>query len=55
MGLVLTRKKGQAIVIDGPATIRVVAGTAKILVTADPATKIDREEVAERKRKEKSA
>ena len=55
MGLVLTRKKGQAIVVDGPATIRVVEGSAKIVVTADQTTKIDREEVASRKQKEKPA
>ena len=54
--LVLKRKKGQAIVIDGPAVIRVVGssrGAAKLLVDSTSETRVDREEISEaRKRKE---
>ena len=47
--LVLTRKLGEAIEIDGPATVRVLRVSGKTIrlgITADAATPIRREEVA---------
>ena len=52
--LVLTRKSGQAIYVDGPATIRVtvVGNTAKLVIDAPGDTLVLREEVLERQVKE---
>jgi len=50
--LVLTRKIGEAIVID-ESVVRLVKtrrGWAKLVIDAPPDTKVDREEIAERKR-----
>ena len=50
--LVLTRDVGQAVVIDGPAVVRVVRarrGEVRLAVEADRSTKVDREEVRARK------
>ena len=50
--LVLTRDVGQAVVIDGPAVVRVVRarrGEVRLAVEADRSTKVDREEVRERR------
>jgi len=52
MGLVLTRKENQAIVIRGPSVVRVVrvsGGRVQLHVEADRSTQVDREEVAKRK------
>jgi carbon storage regulator CsrA len=48
--LVLTRKSGQAIYVDGPAMIRVtvVGNTAKLAIDAPGDTLVLREEVLER-------
>jgi carbon storage regulator len=49
--LVLTRKNGQELVIDGHIRITVVSvggDRVRIGVTAPPAVRIDREEVAQR-------
>jgi carbon storage regulator CsrA len=52
--LVLTRKSGQAIYVDGPATIRVtvVGGRAMLMIDADKTTSVIREELLERAAKE---
>jgi carbon storage regulator len=51
--LVLTRKPGEAIVIDGGIRVTVVAvngNRVRIGVTAPPEVRVDREEVADRAR-----
>ena len=52
--LVLTRKKGQAVVIDGPVTIRVLAvegSRVRLTFDADPQTvTILREEIVEKRK-----
>ena len=52
--LVLTRKSGQAIYVDGPAMIRVtvVGNTAKLVIDAPGDTLVLREEVLDRAAKE---
>lgn len=52
MGLVLTRKETQAIVISGPSVVRVIrvsGGRVQLHIEADRSTQVDREELAERK------
>lgn len=55
MGLVLTRKKGQAIILDGPAIVRLVrtkGGAAVIRIEAPRTTAIVREEISEARKQE---
>lgn len=50
--LVLTRKRGQAVVISGPAVVRVVEtrrGGVRLAIEADRSTQVDREEIGKRK------
>ena len=56
MGLVLGRNIGQAITVNGPAVIRVVrisGRRVRLYIDAPRETKVDREEIAERKREVK--
>ena len=56
-GLVLTRRVGERIVIDGDIFVEVAAihgGTVRLRIVAPDDVEIDREEIAERKAKERN-
>lgn len=56
-GLVLTRRVGERIVIDGDIFVEVAGihgGTVRLRIVAPDDVEIDREEIAERKAKERN-
>jgi carbon storage regulator len=56
-GLVLKRRVGERIVIDGDIFVEVAAiqgGTVKLRIVAPDDVEVDREEIAERKAKERN-
>lgn len=53
--LILKRRRGQAIVVNGPAVIRISDdhhGYVRLLIDAPAETRVDREEVAEARKQE---
>lgn len=55
MALILTRKPGESVVIDGPVKITVVevqGGRTRLAFEADPKVRIHRQEILDRERRE---